>query len=198
MRKTTNRQLAQAVTAVVGVALLLLVTGCSAGSEGPPRSPSGTPSIAEQHVNIPVVSEANGCAGDVSVTVPPGWELTNGSLVNKASYATIKASCDNRTRYETAQPGLAWTLNSVEELVWSAVLHDPTATVQHVHLGQAEAIRLTHVSSGSWWVNEDAVIGDSYVGVEAEVPQRAVTSAVKKEIASILDTASANLQGTQP
>lgn len=122
-----------------------------------------------------LVSEENGCSGSVSVRAATSWNLVKGTdLSSSAKPAIVRAYCDNRSRYENNQPGLSWTLDSVNQLVWPGLLDNQATKVSAVKMGTSPATRFGHAgagsASGSWYLSENAIVGDDYVGIEAEFP----------------------------
>lgn len=46
------------------------------------------------------------------------WSVTDGALTGEAAAVTVRACCDDRSRSEKNDPGLRWTLDAVDALVW--------------------------------------------------------------------------------
>ena len=169
---------------VVGMA----VTGCSQSKViATPNAPQPS-AAARSAITLPLVSENLGCAGTASFKVPAGWSVDRSTLVNPTTLMKISAYCDNRSRYEAAQPGMAWTLDSVNRLVWDGVITNPAIQVQPLKLGTASATRFAHASSGSWWLSENALIDNNYVTIEAEVSGAAPNAKLGKDLAKIFDS----------
>ena len=110
-------------------------------------------------------------------------------MVNPKTPITISSYCDNRSRYEDADPGLTWTLDSVNQLVWGGVLTNPSIKIQTLKLGAASATRFTHESSGSWWLSENAIIDNNYVTIEVEMNGGPPNDKLSKALSAIFDSA---------
>lgn len=46
------------------------------------------------------------------------WSVTDGALTSEAAAVTVRVCCDDRSRSEKNDPGLRWTLDAVDALVW--------------------------------------------------------------------------------
>lgn len=55
------------------------------------------------------------------------WSVTDGALTSEDAAVTVRVYCDNRSRSEKNDPGLRWTLDAVDALVWPEGPRDTAA-----------------------------------------------------------------------